>query len=125
MLSRLARTANSKGGATIDCRYYVQVHYPRGRQWVTVAMAETRETAAKVAANAFFGLRNGRGDTPRTCRVASGAQLVREGGQREIRHADAEIARRPRFTLDALRQIPGWGGRTTTKRDPFGPAGRR
>jgi hypothetical protein len=84
-------------GATIDDLYYVQVHYPRGRQWVTVAMAETRETASKLAANAFFGLRNGRGDTPRTCRVASGAQLVREGGQREIRHADAEIARRPQI----------------------------
>jgi hypothetical protein len=73
--------------------HYVQVRYPKG-QWATLAIEGSRAAAVAVAARAFPGLLNARGDTPRQCRVVSAAQLVREGGEREIRAAAAEIARR-------------------------------
>jgi hypothetical protein len=72
--------------------HYVQVRYPRGR-WVTVAMKATRATAATAAAAAYRELLDTWGAAPRQCRVVSAAQLVREGGQRGIRLATAEIAR--------------------------------
>jgi hypothetical protein len=73
--------------------HYVQVRYPRGR-WVTVAMEETRARAATAAATAYAALLDGRGETPSQCRVVRAAQLVREGGEREVRIAESEIARR-------------------------------
>jgi hypothetical protein len=73
--------------------HYVQVRYPQGR-WVTLAIEESRAAAAAVAARAFPGLLDARGDTPRQCRVGSATQLVREGGERELRAAAAEITRR-------------------------------
>lgn len=73
--------------------HYVQVRYPQGR-WVTLAVEGTRSAASAIAARAFPGLINARGDTPRQCRVVSAAQLVREGGDGELRAATAEIARR-------------------------------
>jgi hypothetical protein len=62
---------------------------------VTVAMAESRDRASAIASQVFPGLLDARGETPRQCRIVSAAQLVREGGQREVRLADDEIARRP------------------------------
>jgi hypothetical protein len=62
---------------------------------VTVAMAESRERACTLASQVFPALLNAGGETPRQCRIVSAAQLVREGGQREVRLADDEIARRP------------------------------
>jgi hypothetical protein len=73
--------------------HYVQVRYPQGR-WVTLAIEESRAAAAAVAARAFRELFNAHGDTPKQCRVVSAAQLVREGGERELRAAAAEITRR-------------------------------
>ena len=95
MLRRLVRTASSKRGALIDDVYYVQVRYPHGRQWVTVAIADSRARASTIASQVFPGLLDAGGETPRQCRIVSSAQLVREGGEREVRLADGEIARRP------------------------------
>jgi len=72
--------------------HYVQVRYARGR-WMTVAMKATRAAASTAAAAAYRGLLDTWGAAPKQCRVVSAAQLVREGGQRGIRLANAEIAR--------------------------------
>ena len=61
---------------------------------MTVAKAVTRESASMQAADAYQGLRDAQDETPTQCRVVSAGQLVREGGQREIRLVDDEIARR-------------------------------
>jgi len=85
--------------------HYVQVRYPRG-QWLTVAMEPTRAGAATAAADAYAALLDGRGDTPSQCRVVRAAQLVREGGEREVRLADADIARRADGKLRGFSAAP-------------------
>jgi hypothetical protein len=71
---------------------YVQVRYPQGGRWVTVAVSDTRAGAAMLAAGAYRERHNPQGDAPTQVRVVSAAQLVREGGEQEIRIADAELA---------------------------------
>jgi hypothetical protein len=70
------------------------MRYPRGPSWVTVAMAESRAAAATAASVAYQGWLNTHGDGATQCRVVSAGQLTREGGQRGLRRADQEIARR-------------------------------
>jgi hypothetical protein len=70
---------------------YVQVRYPQGGRWVTVAVSDTRESAATVAANAYRERHDPRGQAPSQVRIVSSAQLVREGGEHELRIADAEL----------------------------------
>jgi hypothetical protein len=82
---------SSSSAVAID-GHYVQVRYPRG-QWVTVVMEKTRATASAAAAAAYRGLLDAEGEVPNQCRIVSAAQLVREGGQRQIRIAAGEIAR--------------------------------
>ena len=48
---------------------YVQVRYPQGGRWVTVAVSDTRSSAARVAANAYRERHDPRGQAP--CRYAS------------------------------------------------------
>ena len=71
--------------------HYVQVRYPQGGRWVTVAVSETRNSAATVAANAYRERHDPRGQVPCQVRIVSAAQLVREGGEQELRIADAEL----------------------------------
>jgi len=82
----------AKGGAIRE-GFYVQVRYPHARRWVTVAVSDVRPTAANIAANAYRDRPNGRGETPRQVRVVTAGQLRREGGQRDVRIADADVAR--------------------------------
>ena len=70
---------------------YVQVRYPQGGRWVTVAVTDTRASAARSAADAYRERRNRRGQAPAQVRIVSAAQLVREGGEQDIRIADAEL----------------------------------
>ena len=70
---------------------YVQVRYPEGGRWVTVAVSDTRNGAASVAADAYRERYDQRGQAPTQVRIVSAAQLVREGGERELRLADAEL----------------------------------
>jgi hypothetical protein len=93
IVSRLVRTGTSKGQG-IDQDYYVQVRYPHGLKWVTVSMASTRGAASAAAAVAYEGLVNAGGEVPRQCRIVSAGQLVREDGERGVRIADVDIARR-------------------------------
>jgi hypothetical protein len=71
--------------------YYVQVRYPQGGRWVTVAVSDTRNSAATVAAGAYRERHDPRGQAPSQVRIVSAAQLVREGGEHELRIADAEL----------------------------------
>jgi hypothetical protein len=52
-----------------------------------------RAAAAGVAAGAYRERRNGRGETPWQVRVVTAGQLRREGGQRDLNIADADVAR--------------------------------
>ena len=83
---------HAKGGV-IPEGFYVQVRYPHARRWVTLALFDVRPTAAGVAANAYRDRHNGRGETPRQVRVISAGQLRREGGQRDLTIAEADVAR--------------------------------
>ncbi|HET7378655.1 MAG TPA: hypothetical protein VFJ24_01310 [Gaiellales bacterium] len=69
------------------------MRYPHARRWVTVGVADLRPIAAGVAADGYRDLRNGRGETPSQVRVVTVGQLRREGGQRDIDIADADVAR--------------------------------
>jgi predicted RNA-binding Zn ribbon-like protein len=71
--------------------HYVQVRYPHGGRWVTVAVSDTRTSAARVAANAYRGRHDPDGQAPCQVRIVSAAQLVREGGEQELRIADSEL----------------------------------
>jgi hypothetical protein len=73
--------------------FYVQVRYPHARRWVTLTVSESRPIAAGMAADAYRDRPNGRGETPRQVRVVTAGQLRREGGQRDLNIADADIAR--------------------------------
>ncbi len=71
--------------------YYVQLRYPQGGRWVTVAVSDTRTSAATVAANAYRERNDPQGQAPSQVRIVSADQLVREGGEHELRIADAEL----------------------------------
>jgi hypothetical protein len=60
---------------------------------VTLTVSDVRPTAAGIAAAAYRDRPNGRGETPRQVRVVTADQLRREGGQRNVRIADADVAR--------------------------------
>ena len=75
----------------MDMGHYVQVRYPDGGRWVTVAVSDTRNSAATVAANAYRERLDPRGQAASQVRIVSSAQLVREGGEQELRIADAEL----------------------------------
>jgi hypothetical protein len=71
--------------------HYVQVRYPQGGRWVTVAVSDTRSSAAKTAAEAYRERRDPRGEAPSQVRIVSAAQLEREGGEQELRIAEVEL----------------------------------
>jgi hypothetical protein len=75
----------------MDMGHYVQVRYPDGGRWVTVAVSDTRNSAATVAANAYRERLDPRGQAASHVRIVSAAQLVREGGEQELHIADAEL----------------------------------
>lgn len=72
--------------------FYVQVRYPGGKRWVTVAMAENRRMAASLAAGAYQNLADSRGRTPNAVRIASTRDLESEGGPGAVERAARDIA---------------------------------
>jgi hypothetical protein len=68
------------------------VRYPRALRWRTVAVFDLRPPASDAAAHAYRNLANASGETPHQVRVLSGTQLIREGGQRGLKIARADIA---------------------------------
>jgi hypothetical protein len=87
---------------------YMQVWYPSGRRWLTVAVSDHRAVAAEFAAVAFRERRNARGELPKQVRVVSAAQLVYEGGEHEVGIADADLIRAATWAAH------GGGGRRRT-----------
>ena len=65
----------------------MQVHYPRGRLWVTMHIAGDRQAAAALAAS---DLHNARGVAPAKVRVVSSSQLIRKGGEKALSRARAD-----------------------------------
>lgn len=70
---------------------YLQVHYSNAERWVTVAVSDTRAVAARFAPDAFRTRQDARGQTPIHVRVVTAAQLVYEGGEQDVRRADADV----------------------------------
>jgi hypothetical protein len=70
---------------------YLQVRYATGERWVTIAVSDSRAVAARFASEAFHTRANSRGETPLFVRIVSAVQLVFEGGEPEVRSADADM----------------------------------
>lgn len=83
----------AKGGA-IPEDYYVQVRYPQGRRWVTVAISEIRRDAAKLAADAYRYRLDGLGQAATGVRVLDSGGLRGEAGLATAVRAIGDIQRR-------------------------------
>ena len=81
-----------KGGA-IPEGYYVQVRYPQGLRWVTVALSEGRRDAASLAADAYRHLPDARGFPPVGVRLVSATNLRGEDGLAVAIRAAGDILR--------------------------------
>lgn len=81
-----------KGGA-IPEGYYVQVRYPQGLRWVTVALSEGRQDAASLAADAYRHLPDARGRVPMGVRLVSATDLRGEDGLAVAIRAAGDILR--------------------------------
>jgi hypothetical protein len=88
-----ARDGQRRADEEMSTGVYMQVWYPSGGRWVTVAVSDTRAIAAGFAAAAFRERRNPRGELPKQVRVVSAAQLIYEGGDHEVGIADADLIR--------------------------------
>jgi hypothetical protein len=81
-----------KGGA-IPEGYYVQVRYPQGHRWVTVALSEGRRDAASLAADAYRHRPDARGFPPVGVRLVSATNLRGEDGLAVAIRAAGDILR--------------------------------
>jgi hypothetical protein len=87
-----------RGIRTIDRAFYVQVRYPNGQKWETVAVSAHRGTAASLAGGMYRDLRDAAGRAPMQVRIASDELLRRAGGEAAVREAAADLWRRARAT---------------------------
>jgi hypothetical protein len=94
--SRL-RTVNA-GEWEIDRAFYVQVRYPHGERWETVAVSAHRGVAASLAGGMYRDLRDDAGRSPVQVRIASDEKLRRDGGETAVRQAAADLWERAQAT---------------------------
>lgn len=87
-----------RGSPDIDRAFYVQVRYPRGQRWETVAVSAHRGTAASLAGSMYRDLRDVAGRPPVQVRIASDELLRRAGGEAAVRDAAADLWRRAQAT---------------------------
>lgn len=80
--------------ADIDRAFYVQVRYPHGERWETVAVAAHRGVAASLAGGMYRDLRDDAGRAPVQVRIASDELLRRGGGEPAVREAAADLWQR-------------------------------
>jgi hypothetical protein len=99
-LSGVSRVDGSAGS------YYVQVRYPRGDRWVTVAREEGRRDAARQAAKVFPDEVDVDGLHAMQVRVIGWAQLRRDGGREAVTRAEDDLALRRSVEDVALRGVP-------------------
>jgi hypothetical protein len=84
-----------RGGVrTIDRAFYVQVRYPHGERWETVAVSANRGMAASLAGGMYRDLRDGAGRSPVQVRIASDEILRRAGGEGAVQEAAADLWQR-------------------------------
>jgi hypothetical protein len=74
-----------------DELYYVQVRYPRGDRWITLASERERRVASRRAALVFPEVLNTRGEHAMQVRVIRGAQLAAEDRTAVLRRADGDL----------------------------------
>lgn len=72
----------------------MQVRYPHGQRWETVAVSVHRGTAASLAGGVYRDLRDKAGRAPMQVRIASDELLRRAGGEAAVREATADLWRR-------------------------------
>lgn len=82
-----------RNGSIADV-HYVQVRYPRGDRWVTVASEEGRRDAARRAALVFPEVVDARGRPAMQVRVIVWTQLHRDGGEDAVTRAEDDLALR-------------------------------
>jgi hypothetical protein len=75
----------------IDRAFYVQVRYPHGERWETVAVSAHRGVAASLAGDMYRDLRDDAGRSPVQVRIASDEKLRKAGGEPAVRQAAADL----------------------------------
>ncbi len=91
------RGANA-GEWDIDSAFYVQVRYPHGERWETVAVSAHKGVAASLAGDMYRDLRDDAGRSPVQVRIASDEKLRRAGGEAALREAAADLWGRAQAT---------------------------
>ena len=86
----------------IERAFYVQVRYPQGQRWETVALSAHRGTAASLAGGMYRDLRDEAGRAPVQVRIASDELLRRAGGDAAVREAAADLWRRAQATARGI-----------------------
>ncbi|HYX87034.1 MAG TPA: hypothetical protein VE777_18860 [Gaiellales bacterium] len=72
--------------------FFVQLRYPQGDRWVTVAVADSRRVAAAHAGAAFSNARSVDGFHADAVRIVTEQQLERLAGRRAVGEARASMA---------------------------------
>jgi hypothetical protein len=89
---------NARRGWDIDRAFYVQVRYPHGERWETVAVSAHRGVAASLAGDMYRDLRDDAGRSPVQVRIASDQKLRQAGGEGAVRQAAADLWERAQAT---------------------------
>jgi hypothetical protein len=75
----------------VDDLHYVQIRYPRGDRWITIAREKARHAAARRAALAFPEVVDADGRHAMQVRVIGRAQLGADHGQAALRRAEEDL----------------------------------
>jgi hypothetical protein len=94
----VVRAWSTLGEREIDRAFYVQVRYPHGERWETVAVSAHRGVAASLAGGMYRDLRDDAGRSPVQVRIASDEKLRRAGGESAVRQAAADLWERAQAT---------------------------
>jgi hypothetical protein len=89
---------NARRGWDIDRAFHVQVRYPHGERWETVAVSAHRGVAASLAGDMYRDLRDDAGRSPVQVRIASDQKLRQAGGDGAVRQAAADLWQRAQAT---------------------------
>jgi hypothetical protein len=98
VFSLSAAHGSTRGEWEIDRAFYVQVRYPHGERWETVAVSAHRGVAATLAGGMYRDLRDDAGRSPVQVRIASDEKLRRGGGEAAVRQAAADLWERAQAT---------------------------
>jgi hypothetical protein len=97
----------------VDDLHYVQIRYPRGDRWITIAREKARHAAARRAALAFPEVVDADGRHAMQVRVIRRAQLGADDGQAALRRAEEDLLHTPRAD-----PVPARASASTSARRP-------